>query len=174
MADYAATAAPIEEDKVEAYNKSKSAANYERCDTLVGYLSAPSISLTLPVYRGTSEETLENAIGHLFGTDLPSETESTNCVLCGHNGLVGKDLFLHLPDLQVGDPVSFVVGDTEYRYTVTSTEVVEAGINAYAIAPGQTMLTLSTCTPVGVNSHRLLVHCMLDEAAPVSGEGSES
>lgn len=160
-ANYKAAADSRPKTKYEAYNESKSAEDYENCDAFIGYLKAPSIDLMLPVYRGTSEETLEKGAGHLFGSDLPDTASSSNCVLCSHNGLVGNELFLRLPELKEGDPVYMQVGDKEICYTVTSTEVVEAGANVYAVTPDEVMLTLCTCTPIGVNTHRLLVHCMV-------------
>lgn len=160
-AKYKEAAESLPKTKYEAYNESKSAEDYEQCDAFIGYLKAPTIDLMLPVYRGTSEKTLETGVGHLFGSDLPDTTASSNCVLCSHNGLVGNELFLRLPELKEGDPVYMQVGDKELCYTVTSTEVVEAGANVYAVTPDEVMLTLCTCTPIGVNTHRLLVHCMV-------------
>lgn len=143
----------------EAYNESKTTEAYTACGVFLGYVSVPSISLLQPVSLGTDEETLEKGAGHLYGTDLPGCGENTNCVLCGHNGLVGKELFANLEQVKVGDTVSLTVGSKEFSYTVVSTETIAEDASAYRVFPGEEILTLSTCTPVGVNSHRFMVYC---------------
>ena len=141
------------------YNESKTTDDYTACGVFLGYVSVPSISLLQPVSLGTDEDTLEKGAGHLYGTDLPGCGENTNCVLCGHNGLVGKELFANLEQIKVGDAVTITVGSKELSYTVVSTETIEADASAYRVFPGEEILTLSTCTPVGVNSHRYMVYC---------------
>lgn len=125
----------------------------------------PSIDVNLPVYHGTRTETLERGVGHLFGTDLPVGGEGTHAVLTGHSGLQTATLFDNLVDVKIGDSIYLDVYGEKLRYVVYDTEVVlPEEADSLGQQPGRDLLTLITCTPYGVNSHRLLVHA---ERAPM-------
>ncbi|MDD7384800.1 MAG: class C sortase [Actinomycetaceae bacterium] len=130
----------------------------------------PSIDLDLPVYHGTQPETLDHGVGHLFGTDLPVGGASTHAVLTGHTGLQTATLFDNLTDVKVGDSIYIDVYGEKLRYVVYTTEVVlpDEADSLYKVE-GKDLLTLVTCTPYGVNSHRLLVHA---QRAPMDDVGN--
>lgn len=139
-----------EED--EAYEKMLSE------EKVMAYLKIPTIDVELPIYHGTSEEVLEKAVGHLHGSSLPVGGTGTHCVLSAHNGLPTATLFTNLDQVDEGDWFSVTaMGETLY-YLVDQIQVVEPGdTNPLAIDPKEDYVTLVTCTPYGVNSHRLLV-----------------
>lgn len=122
-------------------------------------LIVPTGDIDLPVYHGTSDEVLQKGVGHLFGTDLPVGGEGTHAVLTGHTGLTTATLFDHLKDVKVGDGIYVQVAGEKLKYEVDEIQVVEPdetdSLKAHA---GEDLLTLITCTPYGINSHRLLVH----------------
>lgn len=125
---------------------------------IMGYIEIPSIDCTLPIYHGTDEGVLQIAVGHLDWTSLPVGGESTHCVLSGHRGLPSAKLFTNLDKLVVGDVFMLRVLDEVLTYEVDQILIVEPNdIDALGTIPGQDLCTLVTCTPYGVNSHRLLV-----------------
>ncbi|MDP9805744.1 sortase A [Trueperella bonasi] len=129
----------------------------------------PAINVDLPVYHGTRPHVLERGVGHLFGTDLPVGGSGTHSVLTAHTGLQTATLFDNLADLKEGDSIYIDVYGEKLSYVVVGTEVVlpEETESLYK-EKGRDLLTLVTCTPYGVNSHRLLVHAeraLMDEAA---------
>ena len=125
----------------------------------MGYLEIEKIKLKLPIYHGVSEEALEDGVGHLEGTSLPVGGETTHAVLFGHRGLPSAKLFTDLDQLEAGDTFQITVMDRVLVYEVTQTEVVlPEELNDLAVEPGKDQVTLVTCTPYGVNSHRLLIH----------------
>lgn len=129
-------------------------------DETMCYIEIPVIAAGLPVAHGTEAETLERAVGHVLGSSLPIGGSSTHAVLSGHSGMAGQKMFTDLHELKAGDMVYIHVLDEELAYEVYGTEVVlPEDTEKLAIAPGEDLLTLITCTPVGVNTHRLLVHC---------------
>lgn len=122
-------------------------------------LIVPSVKIDLPVYHGTSDEVLSKGVGHLFGTDLPVGGEGSHAVLTGHTGLTTATLFDHLTDVKVGDAIYVQVAGEKLKYEVDSTEVVLPDeTDSLKPKDGKDLLTLVTCTPYGINSHRLLVH----------------
>jgi sortase A len=125
---------------------------------IMGYLEVPKIDVRLAIYHGTGEDALENGVGHLEDTSLPVGGSSTHCVLSGHRGLPSAKLFTDLDKLGNGDLFYiYVLGET-LAYEVDQVLVVEpTQVDALKITPGQDYVTLLTCTPYGVNSHRLLV-----------------
>ncbi len=126
---------------------------------VMGYLEIEKIKLKLPIYHGVSEEALEDGVGHLEGTSLPVGGETTHAVLFGHRGLPSAKLFTDLDQLEAGDTFQITVMDRVLVYEVTQTEVVlPEELNDLAVEPGKDQVTLVTCTPYGVNSHRLLIH----------------
>ena len=125
---------------------------------IMGYIEIPSIDCTLPIYHGTDEGVLQIAVGHLEWTSLPVGGESTHCVLSGHRGLPSAKLFTNLDKLVVGDVFMLRVLDEVLTYEVDQILIVEPQETAeLQIVEGQDYCTLVTCTPYGINSHRLLV-----------------
>ncbi len=121
-------------------------------------LTIPRLKLTLPVYHGTSDEVLVRGVGHLFGTALPVGGEGTHAVLSAHSGLVSAELFTHLEDVEIGDLFSIDVVGRRLVYEVEHTEAIDpADVSKIQPVTGEDLVTLLTCTPTGVNSHRLLV-----------------
>lgn len=125
---------------------------------IMGYIDIPSIQITLPIYHGTSEDVLHVAIGHLDWTSLPTGGESTHCVVSGHRGLPSARLFTDLDQLKEGDFFMLNVLDEVLTYEVDRILIVEPDVTEnLLIEEGKDLCTLVTCTPYGVNSHRLLV-----------------
>ena len=125
---------------------------------IMGYIEVPTIGVTLPIYHGTDEAVLQIAVGHLEWTSLPVGGESSHCVVSGHRGLPSAKLFTDLDKLVVGDLFIFRVLDEILTYEVDQILIVEPHeVDALQIQEGKDLCTLITCTPYGVNSHRLLV-----------------
>lgn len=125
---------------------------------IMGYVEIPKISCMLPVYHGTDEGALRIAIGHLEGTSLPVGGKSTHSVLSGHRGMPNAKLFSQLDKLVVGDTFRLHVLDQVLTYEVDQIQIVlPDDISSLAVTNGEDFCTLVTCTPYGVNTHRLLV-----------------
>ncbi|MDD6876563.1 MAG: class C sortase [Clostridiaceae bacterium] len=125
---------------------------------VMGYIEIPSIQVSLPIYHGTDEAVLQVAAGHLEWSSLPVGGESTHCVLSGHRGLPSAKLFTNLDRLAVGDVFLLRVLDEVLTYEVDQILIVEPSeTDALRIVGGMDYCTLVTCTPYGVNTHRLLV-----------------
>lgn len=125
---------------------------------IMGYIEIPSIGVSLPIYHSTSDGVLQRAVGHLDWTSLPVGGASTHCVLSGHRGLPSAKLFTDLDQLAAGDTFVIRVLDEVLTYEVDQILIVEpADVSALSIEDGKDLCTLVTCTPYGVNSHRLLV-----------------
>ena len=125
---------------------------------IMGYIEIPSISCSLPIYHGTDESVLQIAVGHLEWTSLPVGGETTHCVLSGHRGLPSAKLFTNLDQLVEGDIFLLRVLDEILTYEVDQILIVEPHeADALQVEAGADLCTLVTCTPYGVNSHRLLV-----------------
>ena len=125
---------------------------------IMGYIEVPSIGVTLPIYHGTDETVLQVAVGHLEWTSLPVGGESSHCVVSGHRGLPSAKLFTDLDKLAVGDVFIYRVLDEILTYEVDQILIVEPHeTKELQIQEGKDLSTLVTCTPYGVNSHRLLV-----------------
>ena len=134
---------------------------------IMGYIEIPSIDCSLPIYHGTEESVLQIAIGHLEWTSLPVGGESTHCVLSGHRGLLSAKLFTNLDKLQEGDVFLLRVLDEVLTYEVDQILIVEPQeTGALRIVEGEDYCTLVTCTPYGINTHRLLVRGHRIENAP--------
>lgn len=131
-------------------------------------VSIPSIDSSLPVYHGTTEEVLQKGLGHLYGTSLPVGGEGTHSVITGHTGLTTSTMWDNLVDVKESDAIYVNTFGEKMKYQVTSTEVVlPHETESLAQQPGKDLITLITCTPYGVNSHRLLVHA---ERVPLDPE----
>ena len=125
---------------------------------VMGYIEIPSIQVSLPIYHGTDEAVLQVAAGHLEWSSLPVGGASTHCVLSGHRGLPSAKLFTNLDRLAVGDVFLLRVLDEVLTYEVDQILIVEPSeTDALRIVGGMDYCTLVTCTPYGVNTHRLLV-----------------
>jgi sortase A len=134
---------------------------------IMGYVMIPKLGVELPVYHGISPEVLNIACGHLEGTSLPVGGASTHCVLSAHRGLPHAKLFTELDKMELGDTFTVTVLDRTVTYQVDQIKVVQPNeIDDVRIAEGQDHCTLLTCTPYGINSHRLLVRGTRIENAP--------
>ena len=127
-------------------------------DGIMGYIEIPMIGVELPIYHGTSENVLQVGIGHLDWTSLPVGGESTHAVLSGHRGLPSAELFSSLDRLVAGDRFVLNVLNEILTYEVDQILIVlPEDVGALQIAEGEDLCTLVTCTPYGVNTHRILV-----------------
>lgn len=129
-----------------------------RGDGIMGYIQIPKIGVELPIYHGTAEETLDKGVGHLLGTSLPVGGIGTHSVLTGHSGLAGTRMFSDLDQLKVGDVFYVRVLDETHAYMILDINtVLPEDTSKLEIDPQRESVTLVTCTPFGVNTHRLLV-----------------
>lgn len=127
-------------------------------DGAMGYIEIPSIDVRLLIYHGQSDEVLKKGVGHIKGTSLPVGGESTHAVLTGHTGLASAKLFTDINKLEKGDIFVLNVAGEKLAYAVDQIKVVEPeDTSDLTIVDGKDYCTLVTCTPYGVNSHRLLV-----------------
>ena len=135
---------------------------------VMGFITIPKIGIELPIYHSIRSEVLNIACGHLEGTSLPIGGESTHCVLSAHRGLPHAKLFTDLDKLELGDTFQITVLDQTITYQVDQIKVVRPDeVNDVEIIAGQDFCTLLTCTPYGINSHRLLVRgTRIENAAP--------
>ena len=125
---------------------------------LMGYVEIPKIDVNLPIYHGTSEEVLQKGIGHLLGSSLPIGGAGCHFVLTGHSGVAGMRLFSDLDQLSPGDVFFLrVLGETLAYQVVEINTVLPYETDLLLAVPGEDLCTLVTCTPFGVNTHRLLV-----------------
>lgn len=125
---------------------------------IIGYINIPRIKVELPIKHGTSEEVLNVAVGHVQGTSLPVGGESTHCVLSAHRGLPSAKLFTNLDKLTEGDTFTITILDRFLTYEVDQIRIVEPKeIGELDMVEGKDYVTLLTCTPYGLNTHRLLV-----------------
>lgn len=179
---YAQTVADLDEDNYEKfladaedYNKTiaksgnrfelsqKEQKQYESLlnvagDGMMGYIDIPSIDCTLPIYHGTSDQVLQSGVGHLEGTSLPVGGDSSHCVISGHRGLPSAKLFSDLDELREGDVFRLYVLDETLTYEVDKISIVlPEEFDDLQIQKGKDLCTLVTCTPYGINTHRLLV-----------------
>ena len=136
---------------------------------IMGYVSIPKLGVEIPIYHGISAEVLNVACGHLEGTSLPVGGENTHCVLSAHRGLPHAKLFTDLDKLEVGDTFALTVLNRTLTYQVDQIKVVRPDeIDDVQLVAGKDLCTLLTCTPYGINSHRLLVRgTRIENAAPV-------
>ena len=129
-----------------------------RGDGIMGYLEIPKLGVELPIFHGTEEETLDRGLGHLLGSSLPVGGTGTHCVITGHSGLAGRRMFSDLDTLELMDVFYLKVLDETLAYTVIEINtVLPEDTSELAINPQGDDVTLVTCTPYGVNTHRLLV-----------------
>ena len=182
IASYAEQVAEIDSDNYEqlwadaqAYNQSliDKADRYDMTDEeraqyesllnvsgngIIGYIEIPMIQCSLPIYHGTEESVLQIAVGHIEGSSLPTGGAGTHCVLSGHRGLPSAKLFTDLDQLAEGDTFILRILDETLTYEVDQIRTVEPyELDDLGIEEGKDYCTLVTCTPYGINTHRLLV-----------------
>ena len=125
---------------------------------IMGYIDIPSIQVELPIYHGTSEGVLQIAAGHVEGSSLPTGGENTHCVISAHRGLPSARLFTDLDKMQIGDTFTLSVVDRILTYEVDQIlTVLPHEVEPLYVQEGEDYCTLVTCTPYGINTHRLLV-----------------
>ena len=157
-----------------AYNKALYETNYPLMDykkvpgyyetlsitenDMIGYLKIDRIGIELPIYHGTSDDVLNKGVGHLEGSSLPVGGENTHCVMSAHRGLPSSKLFTDLDRMEIGDTFQIVVLDQVLTYQVDFVKIIEpTDVSDLRIIEGGDYCTLFTCTPYGINTHRLLV-----------------
>lgn len=125
---------------------------------IMGYVQIPKINVSLPIYHGTDETVLQVAVGHVAGTTLPTGGPSTHCAISAHRGLPSARLFTDLDKMEIGDTFTLTVLDRILTYQVDQILVVEPKeADPLYVVEGEDYCTLVTCTPYGINTHRLLV-----------------
>ena len=141
-------------------------------DGVMGYIHIPELEVLLPIYHGVSEEVLDKGVGHIHASALPVGGEGTHAVLTGHTGLSNAKMFNDLVEMRQGDEFYLEILDETLAYEVTSIQVVlPDDVSSLHREDGKDKVTLVTCTPYGVNSHRLLVS---GERIPYTGEMQQS
>ena len=125
---------------------------------MMGSIEIPAIQVNIPIFQGTGEKALQSGAGFWLGTSLPTGGPSTHCVITAHNGLVKAKMFTDLDKLQIGDEFTLHILDRDLTYQVDQILVTEPeDTSQLQIVEGKDYVTLYTCTPYGVNTHRLLV-----------------
>ena len=125
---------------------------------IMGYIDIPKINVQLPIYHGTDESVLQIAIGHIAGSSLPIGGKNTHCIVSGHRGLPSAKLFTDIDKMTEGDVFTMTVLDRTVTYEVDQIRIVEpTNLSDLQIVDGKDYCTLVTCTPYGINTHRLLV-----------------
>lgn len=148
------TAFALEGAEVTEYNEQLNIGG----NGVMGYIEIPEIDVALPIYHGTDDMVLQMAVGHLDWSSLPTGGESTHCVLSGHRGLPSAKLFTRLDELVEGDVFVMRILDEVLTYEVDQIRIVLPNeVSDLQIIPGEDLCTLVTCTPYGINTHRLLV-----------------
>ena len=161
-------------EEAHAYNKALYETNYPLMDyknvpgyydtlsvtdnDMIGYLKIERIGLELPIYHGTSDQVLNIGVGHLEGSSLPVGGENTHCVMSAHRGLPSAKLFTDLDRMEIGDTFQIIVLDQVLTYQVDFIKIIDPNdVSDLQIIDGGDYCTLFTCTPYGINTHRLLV-----------------
>lgn len=138
----------------ESYNKQLNHTG----NGIMGSLEIPKINVNLPIYHGTGDEALANGVGHIQGTSLPVGGENTHAVLSGHRGLPSSKLLVRLDEMEVDDYFFLRVGNETLAYKVIDIVVVEPDdVSNLEVKVGEDLVSLVTCTPYGINTHRLIV-----------------
>ena len=154
--------AQVAANETALYRPDQLSGYYETLDItgtgIMGYITISKIGVELPIYHGTSDSVLQIAAGHLEGTSLPVGGTSTHAVISAHRGLPSAKLFTNLDQLEVGDTFTITVLDRVLTYEVDKISIVlPTETDELKIAEGKDYVTLMTCTPYGINTHRLLV-----------------
>lgn len=152
----------VEADKIKA-NESNTRNEIDYLKTInlnnmIGYIKIPKINVNLPIYHSTSANVLETGVGHMENTSLPVGGKNTHAVLTAHSGMVRQEMFDHLEELEEGDKFYIYVLNDKLTYQVDQIKIVEPDDEKYIqIVDGEDYVTLVTCTPYGINTHRILV-----------------
>lgn len=134
-------------------------------DSIIGTIKIPTIDVNLPIYKDTSEKFLLKGVGYLNGTSFPTGGDSTHCVLTGHSAIPTAKLFTDLEKLNIGDVFFIVVLDEVHAYRVNQIKIVlPSDTSVLKIEPGKDYTSLITCTPYGINTHRLIVRGIRDDS----------
>lgn len=142
---------------------------------VMGAIRIPKISVNLPIYHGTSQSALASGAGHLYGSSLPVGGKNTHAVITGHRGLVNATMFTRLDEMRVGDYFYLDVMGHTLGYQVDRISVIEPNdTSKLKIVPGEDRVTLMTCTPYGVNTHRLLVSAVRSSIPDVIPDESDA
>ena len=142
---------------------------------VMGTIRIPKISVNLPIYHGTSQSALASGAGHLYGSSLPVGGKNTHAVITGHRGLVNATMFTRLDEMRVGDYFYLDVMGHTLGYQVDRISVIEPNdTSKLKIVPGEDRVTLMTCTPYGVNTHRLLVSAVRSSIPDVIPDESDA
>ena len=150
---------PFDPDTQTVTNKEYNSLLNLASDGVMGTINIPKIGLSIPIYHGTGDEELQKGVGHLEGSSLPVGGASTHTVLAGHNGLPSVKIFDNISKLEVGDYLVLQVLGEDLAYRVTGIEtVLPEETDSLVIEEGKDLVTLVTCVPYGINTHRLLVH----------------
>ncbi len=159
------------EDNLEEYNSLLNVAG----NGVMGVIEIPKIKVSLPIYHTTEDAVLQVGVGHFTGSSLPVGGESTHCILSGHRGLPSAKLFTDLDQIVEGDVFYMeVLGDT-LAYQVDQIQVVlPQEVEQLDVVPGEDYVTLVTCTPYGVNTHRLLIRGTRIAYEPQEKDGQEA
>ena len=161
-------------ERAHAYNKALYETNYPLIDyknvpgyydalritdnDMIGYLKIDRIGVELPIYHGTSDDVLNRGVGHLEGSSLPIGGENTHSIMSAHRGLPSSKLFTDLDRMEIGDTFQIIILDQVLTYQVDFIKVIEpTDVSDLQIIEGGDYCTLFTCTPYGINTHRLLV-----------------
>lgn len=159
---------------VDAFSNTQKSASDEylnilnvRDNGMMGYLQIPKIDVKIPIYHGTSDEVLQKGAGHVEGSSFPVGGDTTHAVLSAHSGLPSARLFTDLNQLQKGDMFYIYILDQVFAYKVDQVLVVEpSNVEALQLQKGEDYVTLVTCTPYAINTHRLLVRGTRVEYSP--------
>lgn len=144
-------------------------------DPMMSWIEIPSINVSMPIYHGTSDSALMAGVGHLEGTSLPVGGKGTHCVLTAHSGMKNLSMFDDIRDLEPGDIVLLHTLGKTLAYKMVGSEVVWPDeVGSLGIEQGADKVTLVTCTPYGVNDHRLLVHCVHTKYVPKQADAQRS
>lgn len=142
----------------EQVTQAGSYANILNVGETMGYLKIPKIDVELPIYHGTNEVAMQEGVGHMEGTSMPVGGSGTHCVLASHSGLPEAKLFTDLEKLEIGDHFLIYVLDETLTYEVDQINIVlPSDTSKIQVVPNEDYVTLLTCTPIGANTHRLLV-----------------
>lgn len=149
---------PFGTSSKEPYKEDQEYNHLLSLDGIIGYVDVPKVDIYLPVYHGTSEDTLQKGVGHLYGSALPVGGEGSHSVVSAHRGLPAAKLFTDLDQIETGDVFYFHVLNRILAYQVDQVEVVDpTALEHLNPVSEKDYMTLFTCTPYGVNSHRLLI-----------------
>ena len=136
---------------------------------VMGYIDIPKVNIKLPIYHGVDDSVLQNGVGHVRESSLPIGTNNQNSLLMGHTGLPTSKIFTNLEKVKIGDYFKIIILDNILYYKVYNIEVIEPEnlIDKLYIEEGRDLVTLVTCTPYGVNSHRLVIQAERTEEPPL-------